>query len=516
LNLLWHLLKNDLRHTRWSLLAWSLAQVLLTAVSLSLWYAPAFFIEHPALLQPLLGLATVGLIFTAYDFGVRLIHADNPCVSHAFWRARPIAPVRLLIAKLLALASCAFLTALPAVFIFLAHRIIEGVSTSYPLPLFTVLLQLPFLVLAVLFATFTPSTRHCLLATVLAFIGCTIWASVSITTIADADGGLATARFYATAIIFVLTAALAIAHQYRTSRFARSLIVLGLGATAAFTTPLWCHVHVSVHETIPSATESALTRGIALRQVKLSHTEDARRSARTRFVCQSNFTGLPSGHLLQIDSLRQRWPHGNLTAEQRQSQDKQIPEPFAQAALNGNVFTATESLDYRVALPRDDANALKAAHATTRFSTECTLTLVRPEIAFTLPLRDPGHSLVRHPYGLAKVVAIEAAGNAFWISTLTTPPPPTNDSRGYTLQLGASSRNPPTYLLIHPSGEIIHLYASTSTSGIGVTLTQFSLGNHVSGKHSAQWLEDCDLIQVIPRPVARFTRTISTAAVTPR
>jgi hypothetical protein len=508
--LLWHLIKNDLRQARWSLLAWSLSQALVILVSLSLWYTPAFFIERTTLLQPLLGLATFALLFTAYDFGVRIIQSDNPSVAHAFWRARPISPFRLLTAKLLTILASTLLTALPSASIFLAHRIIEGVPVITLLPVAVLLVQLPFLLVAVLFAAFTPSTRHCLLATVLAFVGCTIWASVSITRLADADAGLATARFYATAIIFALTAVLAIAHQYRTGRFARSLVTLGLGVTAAFTTPLWFHGRVSSHETIPSKTESALTREITPRQAKLAHVENARRTARASFFCQTTFTGIPPGHLLLIDSVRQHWPHHNLTAEQSQSQDKQIPVLSARAALTGDTFTAAESLHYRVALPRDEAAALKAADAVTNFSAECTLSLVHPEIAFTLPLRDPSHSLVKHRNGLAKVVAIEATGNAFWISTLPTPSPRTEDSRGYTLQLGSSSHNRPIYFLRHrPSGKITHLYASTSISGMGATLTQFTLGDDAPGKPSAQWLEESDLVQVTHRQVARFTRHVS-------
>jgi hypothetical protein len=100
MNLIWHIIKKDLRHFRWSLVLW------LACLSYVFFVQERLNFHSRTDLQDyfrLMSLVTITVLSIAML--ISIVQQDHPTGSTAFWRTRPISAGRLLAAKLTLLGA---------------------------------------------------------------------------------------------------------------------------------------------------------------------------------------------------------------------------------------------------------------------------------------------------------------------------------------------------------------------------------------------------------------------------
>jgi hypothetical protein len=243
MNLIWHIVKKDLRALKWPLLLWTLLIVAKLGVAVLLLTAhgtegPAWFLRMDAAAKILTGLGFISFVLVA-----ALIQQDLLVGTTAFWMTRPISGARLLGAKLLGIGL--IFGVLPVVLTLpwwlgcgLSLRDMGWAAAE------TVGLQFVVVMLGLLWAVVTDGLARFLLWTlVLVFAIVTGVASIA-AYLQRAGATFPSPDLLWTRIALVMViAAVAIAavavHQFTTRRTARSVGGIAAAATLTVVIGLW-------------------------------------------------------------------------------------------------------------------------------------------------------------------------------------------------------------------------------------------------------------------------------------
>jgi hypothetical protein len=513
-SLLWHLLKTDLRHTRWSLLAWTLTQLLFAAASLAYWYTPDWFTPESASYRPTLvnSIPAFAMILVAFDFGVRLIQSDNPALSNAFWRTRPIHPLRLLAAKLCAALVALTLTTLPSLaLIACAFRDLplNLLGTQYQFHLW---IQVFPILVAIPFGSLTTSSRQCLLATILTITAAGIFAAMQSVRFTDDGSALEVARMRVIATILGLTALAAVLRQFLSGDRPRSLLIASLGVAAALSTPWWWSG--SLRPEFLSVTpekESPLTHAVTLKTIRqIDNAYTSSRSGTAAYHYDAVLENLPASHAFSVTSGFHRWPmSGAITPISASYVVRTIDSKNLAAFLSGSSFPTNSTSSYRVSQNEERWRDLLRTDSPKKFSAGLTFTLATPEIVYALPLRS--REAIHNGAGRARIADVNPAKGTIWVSAVafTQLPPkseatplPFPDAVGY-IETSYALRNTTT-------GEQFPVSREHSTSAGLFSIWKFRISSPDKVlPPTPDWLEHAELLVIATRPVAQFTRTFT-------
>jgi hypothetical protein len=411
-----HLIKKDVRHLRWALLAWAAVVAAHVAVSVVLAsvdlqsFAVMIVARQIASLTSLIQLVMLCLIVSW------IVHEDPVADREAFWLTRPIDPTRLATAKLtVAAVALVLLPAAGEIVTMAIFRVgVYDMTRAMPVILLN---QIAWVLVLAAAATLTPSLTRYLLLVVAAAAAIVILMSTTIAAfllLADPDSSVSPRPPVMTAVPSLVATGLAIAvalwvifYQYRRRRVKRAATLGTAGLVMAMAVPFFWPSHLNRS---PDPDPGAWSRDegrVAARLNGSIHVSDAqafrrRDSERKQVAAAVTLTGMPEDVFVQAVEVNSQFEVAGVTlrsrqtetASSRRAETSPVMHTYmssVRGALGSARLMESEAADgyesWPVLLNLTEQDFARYAHTPGRLTATLDFYLHRSRIAAAIPLR---------------------------------------------------------------------------------------------------------------------------------
>ncbi|MEJ1973156.1 MAG: ABC transporter ATP-binding protein [Lacunisphaera sp.] len=503
MNLIWHIVRKDLRRLRWPLLLWlllPLVQWTLLATTSRTAMNPTAFDGMVTMSATWAGLTwVVGLILAAW-----LVMEDGLVSTQAFWRTRPINGARLLAAKTLgAILMFSVLPALLMVPIWLA-----GGFSARELGLAVLeiaLKQAIFTVAAFALACVTETAGQFLVrligAALLGPLALAYCAGIFDGTLGYDGNGLAETRYRLVLGVGVLTPLAMAVYQYLTRRQLRSCVLLGAGVALMFALRFgWQWDLTPWFRKFPTEA-AARNQEITFTHEALAFEPVPKKLG--KLSLRGTVSGVSPGAYVSFHSVRGWWSDGaDFRPGAKFSKETSLPlESATRQAAGGNAPVAAPMMWTAFGFEREETLARANSD---RYQIAVTADLMRGRVVGELPLRKG--AVLQTGSSRIRIIDLERDEGrlTIWLQERVGWPP-------------WSARAQDGFLLLNPAvtAEAVFL---KSSAGRAVEFNAISLGqrqlmidvpmHEVNGRivEVPGWEETARLVQVHFTPELRFTR----------
>jgi len=476
MNLVWHIVKKDLRALRWPLVVWAalIAAKLMMGLLLLTSTSPNdqhLFQTLDALAKLLAAFECLGVVLVA-----ALVQEDLLVGTTAFWTTRPISGGRLLAAKLLGLGVIfGVIPVLVTVPWWLACQLDLGTMCMAALE--TLALQLLVVILGLACAVVTDGLGRFFLW-LLAFLAAIPLAGATVAVIlqrmnAVVPADLGTTRVVLGVGVLMLTIAGVVGHQYLTRRTWRSIgMIVGGIAVVMLIELLWpwsWHIDSQWNSFLARRTQEAWPAGAApagltftADRAELRRTVGGRpdRPAQLRVNCHAE--GIPPDQMFvpAASNYSLRWADGV------------TDEGWTWFQIGGEFPELLLPLPRKPGLPSKESPKSCSIRANHVISAKIATRLARESAAYTLQARfslveagtmervpvAPGKRVLYGSMG-ERIAGVEKEGESMLVTFVRHRPALISDylaeMGNYVLGSGANWSSPTHYLLVNPEGKVL-------------------------------------------------------------